>query len=151
MRNMIQNLKDSHTVLVSSHILTEISETCDRLLVLGKGEILGSGSEAELASTITSSARTLVVAKPASESEDGAIEKVLRSIESVSEVKLGGMDDGVPIYEVTSSADVRAEICRALVGGGHDVLQLAQDKHELEKIFMQLVVPDSDKPSRRRA
>ena len=45
MRNLIHDLKQNHTVLISSHILTEISQTCDRLLVLGKGEMLGAGSE----------------------------------------------------------------------------------------------------------
>ena len=45
MRNLIHDLKQNHTVLISSHILTEISQTCDRLLVLGKGALLGVGSE----------------------------------------------------------------------------------------------------------
>ncbi len=43
MRNLIHDLKQNHTVLISSHILTEISQTCDRLLVLGKGKLLGRG------------------------------------------------------------------------------------------------------------
>src|SRR5260221_2716043 len=49
MRNLIHDLKQNHTVLISSHILTEISQTCDRLLVLDKGKILGVGSEGDLA------------------------------------------------------------------------------------------------------
>ncbi|GAB4565241.1 MAG: hypothetical protein Tsb0020_15980 [Haliangiales bacterium] len=48
MRNMINELKQSHTILISSHILTEISQTCDHLLVLREGEIVASGSEEEL-------------------------------------------------------------------------------------------------------
>jgi len=48
MRNLIHDLKENHTVLISSHILTEISQTCDRLLVLGKGQMLAVGTEAEL-------------------------------------------------------------------------------------------------------
>ncbi len=48
MRNLIHDLKQNHTVLISSHILTEISQTCDRLLVLGKGMMLAEGSESEL-------------------------------------------------------------------------------------------------------
>ena len=48
MRNLIHDLKQSHTVLISSHILTEISQTCDRLLVLGKGQMLAVGTESEL-------------------------------------------------------------------------------------------------------
>lgn len=49
MRNLIHDLKENHTVLISSHILTEISQTCDRLLVLGKGQVLAVGTESELA------------------------------------------------------------------------------------------------------
>jgi len=48
MRNLIHDLKQNHTVLISSHILTEISQTCDRLLVLGKGQMLAVGTETEL-------------------------------------------------------------------------------------------------------
>src|SRR5688500_15896258 len=48
MRNLIHDLKQNHTVLISSHILTEISQTCDRLLVLGQGKMLAEGTEAEL-------------------------------------------------------------------------------------------------------
>lgn len=53
MRNLIHDLKQNHTVLISSHILTEISQTCDRLLVLGQGKLLGSGSENDLAQSQT--------------------------------------------------------------------------------------------------
>lgn len=139
MRNMIQNLKDNHTVLVSSHILTEISETCDRLLVLGEGSLLASGSEADLASQMESTSRTLVAVKPKTDSSDKQVAGVLRSIESVSEVKVSGSEEGATLFEVSSGEDVRAEICRVLVSGGHDILQLARNHRELENIFLQLV------------
>lgn len=48
MRGMIRTLKDAHTILISSHILPEISETCDRLLILDDGRIAAQGTEAEL-------------------------------------------------------------------------------------------------------
>src|SRR5260370_4156108 len=50
MRNMIRALRGSHTILLSSHILSEISQTCDRLLVIPRREIVAQGSEQELAS-----------------------------------------------------------------------------------------------------
>src|SRR5712692_3042713 len=50
MRNLIRSLRGSHTILLSSHILSEISQTCDRLLVIQAGEIVAQGSEQELAS-----------------------------------------------------------------------------------------------------
>tara|TARA_R110002096_G_scaffold16898_10_gene57996 strand:+ start:3557 stop:4516 length:960 start_codon:yes stop_codon:yes gene_type:complete len=139
MRNMIQNLKDNHTVLVSSHILTEISETCDRLLVLGNGEVLASGSEADLANKMQGTSRTMVAVKAASESSNEEVAKALREIESVTSVTIGGSEEGATLFEVMSSGEVRAEVCRAMVGGGHDVLQLARNHRELENIFLKLV------------
>ncbi|MCP4446761.1 MAG: ABC transporter ATP-binding protein [Myxococcales bacterium] len=139
MRNMIQNLKDNHTVLVSSHILTEISETCDRLLVLGDGAVLASGSEAELATKMRSTSRTVVTVKGAEGSSDKDIAKALREIESVSDVKIGGSEEGATLFEIISGGEIRAEVCRVMVSGGHDVLQLARNHRELESIFLKLV------------
>lgn len=139
MRNMIQNLKDNHTVLVSSHILTEISETCDRLLVLGEGAILASGSEADLAKKMESSSRTVVAVKAQKDSSNSKVAQTLRNLVSVTAVLESGSEDGATVFEVTSNADIRAEICRVLVRDGHDILQLARSHRELENIFLQLV------------
>lgn len=149
MRNMIQNLKDNHTVLVSSHILTEISETCDRLLVLGEGEILASGSEADLAAQMEGSARTVVAVKAKEDCSEDDVASDLRAIDSVTEVDISGTDEGVTIFEIASGDEVRAEICRVLVSGGHDVLQLARDHRELEKIFLKLVKGGGQSDARR--
>jgi ABC-2 type transport system ATP-binding protein len=64
MRGMIRALKDSHTILISSHILPEISETCDRLLILNDGEIVASGTEAELGDTLLRSRGMVVTVRP---------------------------------------------------------------------------------------
>ncbi len=139
MRNMIQNLKDSHTVLVSSHILTEISETCDRLLVLGDGEIIASGSEADLASKMQGSSRTIVAVKAKAESSDDDVANTLREIDLVTDVSIGGSEEGATLYEITSSGEVRADACRTLVASGHDILQVTRSHRELENIFIKLV------------
>ncbi len=65
MRGMIRALKDSHTILISSHILPEISQTCDRLLILNDGEIVASGTEAELGDTLLRSRGMVVTVRPA--------------------------------------------------------------------------------------
>jgi ABC-2 type transport system ATP-binding protein len=65
MRDLVRRLAGEHTVLVSSHILGEISETCDRILVVGDGKIVASGSEAELTAELSGSNRvTLTVRCP---------------------------------------------------------------------------------------
>ncbi len=139
MRTMIQNLKDSHTVLLSSHILTEISETCDRLLVLGDGEIIASGSEADLANKMQGSSRTIVAVKAKPESSNDDVANTLRKIDLVSDVDIGGTEEGATLFEITSSGEVRADACRALVACGHDILQVTRSHRELENIFIKLV------------
>jgi ABC-2 type transport system ATP-binding protein len=136
MRSLLRNLKQNHTVLISSHILTEISETCDRILVLGQGEIIASGTEAELSRELTSTGRTEVIVRAR-----GAVApaELIGKIDGVSGCKQLGEEDGALLLEVASAADVRAEVCRALVEGGHDVLKLARAERELENIFLKLV------------
>src|SRR6187549_3479733 len=68
MRNLIHGLKQHHTVLISSHILTEISQTCDRLLVLGQGQLLAAGTEGELTRQDAIRHVTLVVGPRGAES-----------------------------------------------------------------------------------
>src|SRR5690349_12043679 len=67
MRAMIKDLKERHTILISSHILPEISQTCDRLLVLGRGEIVRSGTEEELTHNVAVTRVVVSVARGASE------------------------------------------------------------------------------------
>jgi ABC-2 type transport system ATP-binding protein len=136
MRSLLRNLKQDHTVLISSHILTEISETCDRILVLGKGEILASGSEAELSKTMTAVSR-LEVAVRARGPKPPA--ELLAAVEGVTGVAKKGEEDGAELYDVNATTDVRAALARTLVEGGHDVLMLTRHERELENIFLKLV------------
>jgi ABC-2 type transport system ATP-binding protein len=150
MRNMIRALKQSHTVLVSSHVLTEVSETCDRLLVLGDGNIVGQGTERELSANVLEAKHIVVSVRPAgepyrgqavaSESEAGrAIARCIEGVGGVSAVAISGAADGALTCAVTAHDDVRAEVCRALVNAGHGVIKLDTVERKLESIFMQLV------------
>src|SRR5262249_47909044 len=86
MRNLVTDLKKSHTVLISSHILTEISQTCDRLLVLGKGEILGVGSEHDLAKHEGEIRAITVTVRPTGDDAKARIAKVLGAGDGGSKV-----------------------------------------------------------------
>jgi ABC-2 type transport system ATP-binding protein len=140
MRQLVRELKAEHTVLISSHILPEISETCDRMLVLGDGAIVGSGTEEELSHRLASSRRIVVGVRPAGELEEAI--GVVRAVAGVVEVSVGNEVDGARELEVTADADVRAELCRALVEKGHGVLSLGRAQHKLESIFLELVKGD---------
>ena len=153
MRAMIQSLKDSHTILISSHILPEISQTCDRLLILNAGEIVASGTEAELGEGLLQSRRMAVTVRldgngdggnTAAGSQAGAVESVIRAVGGVTEVTLadraGQVEDAESAtFQVEGQADLRASVCRALVESGHDVIALTRAERELERVFVGLV------------
>lgn len=144
MRRMIRSLKESHTILISSHILPEISQTCDRLLILDDGEIVATGTEEELSGTLVRTRRmTITIRLGGSDVTDRTsadAEAAIRGVTGVTrtEVTDGGGDRAVT-FEVESEEDLRSAVCRALVEGGHEVIALARSEHGLERVFVDLV------------
>jgi ABC-2 type transport system ATP-binding protein len=140
MRNLIHDLKQNHTVLISSHILTEISQTCDRLLVLGKGKILGAGSEGDLAKhegEIRSI--TVTVRPPSGDDPQGKITAVLSKVDGVSKVAAPYEQGGGLSFSLSTTKDCRAEVSRAVVEGKLDLIKLDYARSELENTFIRLV------------
>ena len=140
MRNLIHDLKQNHTVLISSHILTEISQTCDRLLVLGKGALLGVGSEQELGSVKGEIRQiTVTVRPPSGDDARGTISKVLSGVEGVNKVNEPYEQGGGLSFALSTSKDCRASVSRAVVEAKLDLLKLDYARSELENTFIRLV------------
>jgi ABC-2 type transport system ATP-binding protein len=147
MRNLVRNLKKAHTVLISSHILTEISETCDRILMLGDGEIIASGTEESLLSKVepgaaTGAWRIGVAVVPKSDGDpyrEPVVKNLLSGLTGITEVVDTGREDEAQSFEVLADRDVRAELCRALIDAGHGVVRLGGSARKLENIFLKLV------------
>jgi ABC-2 type transport system ATP-binding protein len=140
MRNLIHDLKQNHTVLISSHILTEISQTCDRLLVLDKGKLVGSGSEAELSKHEGEIRQiTVTVRAPSGDDPKGQIIKVLNAVTGVSKVGEAYEQGGGWSFALSTQKDCRAEVGRAIVEAKLDLLKLDHSRSELETTFIRLV------------
>jgi ABC-2 type transport system ATP-binding protein len=136
MRNLIHDLKQNHTVLISSHILTEISQTCDRLLVLGRGKLVGSGTEAELQANEEETWQVTVIVRTSDPANKVA--KILKDVDGVKKVADPFDEDGGHSFVVTASKDVRAAISRAVVDAKLDLIKLEASK-KLENTFIRLV------------
>jgi ABC-2 type transport system ATP-binding protein len=121
-------------VLISSHFLAEISQTCDRLLVIHGGELVGQGSEEDLAAAMGQGSSTIeaeVRGRPS------GMAARLAKIPGVS--KADERDDSVAtVFEIAASTDVRADVARLLVGAGCDLVRLDRSASRLESIFMNL-------------
>lgn len=152
MRRLVRSLSGDHTVVLSSHNLHEISETCDRLVVINHGRIVAHGTEQELTAsqagmrvevTVKGSETSSLVAAKAKGLLEGL--SPVKAVESLTPTEVG---DGIASLAVRSESDARQEICRALVEAGLGVLELARTEKELENAFLQLFV---DEKERRRA
>jgi len=134
MRSLVRGLAGDHTVLVSSHILTEISQTCHHILVLREGEIALRGSEEELRRRTTS-----VHSISLSVRGDGqAAEALAGSLDGVTEAALLNESDGRADLSVAASRDLREELAARLVSEGFGLLRLVRNESELEAVFLEL-------------
>jgi ABC-2 type transport system ATP-binding protein len=155
MRELVRGLRGSHTVVVSSHILTEISETCDRILVIDDGKIAWSGTESELSATLKQGMRVGLTLRGAGLSSLAAAEKArvtLTALDGVREVEVlepAEAGEGIASLRVGVTRDVRDAVCRSLVEAGLGILELAREK-ELESMFLELLGEGQEQSGRKR-
>jgi ABC-2 type transport system ATP-binding protein len=134
MRELIRALRGAHTVLLSSHILGEISQTCDRILVMHQAKIVAQGSEAELSASVGQGQGLVLQVR----GERALAEQTLAKVAGVERVAVSGASDGVVHLRVTARGDVRAEVSRAVVGAGLGLLSLTRSLQGLEAVFLEL-------------
>ncbi len=134
MRNLIRQLKGEHTVLVSSHILSEISQVCDRLLVIQGGEIVAQGTEDQLARNLGGGGAVEVEVRGSSQ----AALDTLQSVPGVTGVQLLRLDGELASLRIDAPAELRPALVKALVAANIDVLRIDRAQGRLENIFMKL-------------
>ena len=140
-RNLIHHLGKNHTVIVSSHILSEIQSVCDRIIVINGGSIIADGKPNELSKMIAGGGNLTLRIK----GEDNALRvscmKLISSIKGVLDVSsIGSFEDGTTDFSIDFDvdADVRAEIISRLTEQKYVVLSLKEAEFDLEQIFLRL-------------
>jgi ABC-2 type transport system ATP-binding protein len=136
LRATIRGLRGDHTILVSSHILSEISQTCDRLLIIQEGEIVDQGSEEDLAARLSGS-HAVTIEVDVTGPPDPAL-TVLGQVAGVTGASLLARGSGVSTLQVLSTTDVRGAVARALVMAGVELVRIDRAAGRLENIFLQL-------------
>ena len=135
MRTMIRGLRGRHTILISSHILTEISQTCDRILMIDNGRIVASGSEDELVGQVATGEDLVLLLR----GEQAALEALLTDLDSVDRFEVHGEAGGVIEVRVVLTGDVREELVGALVGAGFGLRGLRSAEQDLEQAFLSMI------------
>lgn len=136
-RDLIRRLGENHTVILSSHILSEVSAVCDHVMIISHGKLVASDSPENLQKLMTSSMEISLEVKGSAEAAKQALAGITE-IEEISSPKQAG-DDHVKLT-VTSKegADVRERIFYALSDARLPILEMTHAEKSLEDIFLEL-------------
>jgi ABC-2 type transport system ATP-binding protein len=137
-RDLIRELGQERTVMLSTHILSEAQQVCNRVLIINKGRIVAEDTPERLQARVTGARRFSV--QIGGESE--GIESVVSAIPGVA--KVAERFDGRLEFETIPGQDPRPDVARALINAGYDLLEMRPVGMSLEDIFLELT---RDEPS----
>jgi ABC-2 type transport system ATP-binding protein len=131
-RNMIREVGKERTVLLSTHILTEAQQICDRVLIINQGHIIAEDTPENLQARLVGAETALLRVRGDSDELAGKI-RTIQGIQNVN-AKL----DGSLEFQFAPGQDVRPEVARVAIKAGYDLLELRQVGMSLEEIFLEL-------------
>jgi ABC-2 type transport system ATP-binding protein len=135
-RNLIKNLGDKKTVIYCSHILTEVSATCSRILIINEGSIVASGTSQELMSQATKSDRYQVNVK----ADRKVAQEAFAAIPGVTNVALQSSAGDWQVFDVAAAhaSDIGERLFKCVVDKGWSLSELKHETASLEDVFTQL-------------
>lgn len=132
LRELVAELGRDHTVLFSTHILSEAEQVCDKVIIINQGQIIAQGTPSELRSNLERGGRVLVrVDAPAA-----AVQEVIQNIPGVRLAEMAV--DGIIATPTDAHNDPRPQIARALVERGWNLMELRPLAVNLEEIFLEV-------------
>lgn len=140
-RNLIREIGRERTVMLSTHILSEAQQICNRVLIINKGRIVVEDTPMHLQSRLAGSQRVAVRILGDIDGLDTAISKV----PGVTHVLVAG--DGSIEFETVPGQDARPDVARAIVNSGYNLLELHPIGMSLEDIFLQLTRDEPTPPA----
>jgi ABC-2 type transport system ATP-binding protein len=140
-RELIKHLAGDHTIILSTHILPEVSQTCQRVVIINKGRVVAVDTPENLTSKLRGSETLYVQVDSGGANVAGALE----TISGVTKVSLTETRGSVNAFEINSEAgrDVRRELSSAIVNRGWGLLELRPLRMSLEEIFLHLTTEES--------
>lgn len=138
-RALIREIGKERTVLLSTHLLHEAQNICDRVLIINKGKIVAEDTTENLQARLIGAERVIVRVRGEADELADTIKQVkgVRSVET--------KDDGAVEFEFASGKDLRPEVAKQVIKSGYDLLELRPLGISLEEIFLELTGSDSKK------
>jgi ABC-2 type transport system ATP-binding protein len=138
-RDLIRSLAGDHTIVLSTHILPEVAQTCQRVVIINKGRVVAEDTPDNLTHQLKGTA-TLYVQMEGT----GDVPAVLRGIAGVRNVTEVDHHERLTGFEIESepNRDVRREVARTVVEKGWGLVELRPTRMSLEEIFLQLTTEE---------
>ena len=140
-RSLIKRLGRERTIILSSHILPEVSQICQRILIINNGQIVATDTPANLTTQLQRNLQVYLEV----EGSRSSVMKDLATMPGVLDVKSSGGTDAY-LIETTRGEDLRPALARMVVENGWQLRELRLQDLSLEEIFMQLVTDEEAKP-----
>ena len=136
-RNVIKEIGKDRTVLLSTHILTEAQNLCDRVLIINKGKIVAEDTPENLQSRLVGSQRVVLRVRGDSDGLDTTIKKVKGT------TRIETKDEETVEFEFSSGQDVRPQVAKAVIQAGYELIEMRPVGMSLEEIFLELTQDNS--------
>ena len=144
-RNLIREIGKERTVLLSTHILSEAQNICDRVLIINKGRIVAEDTPENLQARLLGAERVMLRIRGETDDLPHTVEKV-RGVQAV-ETKAEGLIE----FQFAPGNDVRPQVAKAIIAAGFDLLEMRPMGMSLEEIFLELTRSEAEVPQEAEA
>ena len=145
-RNLIKDLAGDHTVLLSTHILPEVSMTCSRVAIINRGRVVATGDPETLVAQLTGGAGYEVEVAGELETLQQTI-RAVSGVEAVAAIAADLLPQHHRLKITSSNALDGQELARAIVNSGAGLYEMRRTQASLEAVFLQLTTEDASEPS----
>jgi len=142
-RNLIKSFSRNRTVILSTHILPEVSQVCDRVIIINKGRIVAEDTPANLTKSHGKFQRCRITARVPGD-QLISLMRGLPNVLSVRQLSDGIPDEASVMVESSSEKDIRPHLARELIQRDIDLLELRSIQVSLEDVFIDLVTEEVD-------
>ena len=141
-RKLIKGLAGEHTIILSTHILPEASQTCDRVVIINRGRIAAVDTPENLTTQLKGSERVQMEVR----GEEETLREALEQVDGVTKVDIEPIESSdhlKAIVESESGTDLRGKLAAATIGKGLELFELKAVSLSLEDIFLQLTTEET--------
>jgi len=153
-RELIRSLAGNHTIILSTHILPEVEQTCEKVIIINKGKLVATDSVSNLQSRSRGVESMLVEGAGRNGDLDATkAQQKLEQVSGVSRVVFKERRENRSVFEVESRKDqfIRGDLARAVVQADWDLNELRPASVSLEEIFLKLTTDQSGEPAQKAA